>query len=62
RLCGVAGRLNSTAQRIDDYCSGRIDKLEEMEEERLHLLREENTNILNGVYFWKHIVSAACAF
>ncbi len=62
RLCGVAGRLRSCGARVRDYCDGRIHRMEELEEERQYILRKPGTNILNGVYFWKEIVSAAKAF
>ena len=62
RLSGVKGRLQSCASRVEKYCNGTIENLEELEEDRLLILRKENTNILNGVYFWKQIVTSACAF
>ena len=62
RLSGVKGRLQSCANRVENYCDGACAELEELAEERLLILRKENTAILNGVYFWKQIVTSACPF
>lgn len=62
RICAVEGRLRHCAKRVTDYCNGTINEIEELAEKRLYLLRKENTNILNGVYFCKDIVSSAKAF
>ena len=62
RLCGVSGRLRSCAKHVQEYCSGKLPQLEELEQERQYILRKPGTNILNGTYFWKEIVSAAKAF
>ena len=62
RMAGVASRLRTAAQRVRSYCSGETPRLEELEEQRLHLLRKENSSCMNGVYFWKEIVSACKAF
>lgn len=36
RYGGVLSRLETACQRIDDYTSGRIERIEELEEERLY--------------------------
>lgn len=62
RLCGVSGRLRSCGQRVQDYCAGRIPQIEELEEERQYILRTSGTKILNGIYLWREIATAAKAF
>lgn len=59
RLSGVRSRLETTAHRVDRYCRGELDRLEELEQERLLLLRTPDSNQLHGVYFWRDIASAA---
>lgn len=62
RIGAVQARLCSCAQRVKEYCEGEISQIEELEEERLYILRKQNTDILNGVYFWRDIVSASKAY
>ena len=59
RIAGVRSRLMSTSRRVLSYCNGEIPALEELEQERLPLLRREGTSNLHGVYFWRDIVSAS---
>lgn len=59
RLSGVRSRLETAADRVSRYCRGELDRLEELEQERLLLLRTPDSNQLHGVYFWKDIASAA---
>lgn len=59
RLSGVRSRLETAADRVSRYCRGELDRLEELEQERLLLLRTPESNQLHGVYFWKDIASAA---
>lgn len=62
RLGGVAFRLLSAAERLEELISGKVDIIEELEEERVHILRKPGTDILNGSYCWREIVTAAKAF
>ena len=62
RLAGVQARLRAAAQRAEDYCEGRVARLEELEEPRLPLLRQAGSRRMHGVYFWREIVSASKAF
>lgn len=62
RLAGVQARLETTAIRIEEYCTGNTEQIEELEEERLLLLRMPNTNCLHGIYFWREIASASKCF
>lgn len=59
RLAGVSSRLNTAAERVEQYCDHRISSLEELEIQRLPLLRNPGTSQMHGVYFWRDIVSAA---
>lgn len=59
RLAGVRSRLLTTHNRVRSYCKGEIPVLEELEQQRIPLLRKKGTNNLHGVYFWRDIVSAA---
>ena len=62
RLAGVQARLETAARRTEDYCEGRVQRLEELEDRRQPLLRKEGTRWMHGVYFWREIVSASKAF
>ena len=59
RLAGVQSRLRTAAERVNAYSRGEIRKLEELEQQKLMLLRKPGTNQLHGVYFWREIASAA---
>ena len=59
RLAGVSSRLNAAAVRVEQYCQGNISSIEELEEQRLPVLRSSDTSQMHGVYFWRDIVSAA---
>lgn len=59
RLAGVSSRLNSAAVRAEQYCHGDISSIEELEEQRLPILRKSQSSQMHGVYFWRDIVSAA---
>ncbi len=59
KLGGMIARIESAELRLTQYLSKEISIIEEYEEERLYLLREENTNILNGMYFWRTLVSSS---
>lgn len=62
RLSGAAGRLSSAAERIGAYLEGEIDRLEELEEERLLLDDGENPGyrtLPHWECFWKKIVTAS---
>ena len=61
RFGGVYVRLMSSVQRIDAFLKGRIDKLEELEEETViyneDLEQPDHKHCMGG--FWQHMVSAA---
>lgn len=59
RLAGVSSRLNTAAMRVEQYCQGTLSCIEELEEQRLPILRSAHTAQMHGVYFWRDIVSAA---
>ncbi len=60
RLGGVEARLKSAQKRLEDYTSGRCKKIEELEEERLPIVRTEGPDGLQigGIYRWALIASA----
>ena len=62
RLAGVQARLEAAAARTEDWCAGSVQRLEELEEGRLLLLRTPGTSRLHGVYFWREIASASKCF
>ena len=59
RLAGVSSRLKTAADRAEQYCLGTLSSIEELEQQRLPILRSPNTSRMHGVYFWRDIVSAA---
>lgn len=62
RLAGVRSRLETAATRVEAWCDGRLEALEELAEPRLPVLRQPGGTRMHGVYFWREIVSAAKAW
>lgn len=60
RLQGVIARLESTKIRIDEFVSGQVDRLEELEEERIIFSRDEKdmSHTQCSCPFWHNIISA----
>ena len=60
RFGGVAVRLESARKRLEDWISGKVERLEELEEERLPYAvdAENREHRLCAVPLWEHIVSA----
>ena len=62
RLGGVKARLDSAAERLEDYLEGRAERIEELEEPRLLLDERENPGhrtLPLSDNSWKNI-STAC--
>ncbi|MEG0693200.1 MAG: beta-N-acetylhexosaminidase, partial [Oscillospiraceae bacterium] len=59
KLGGMIARVESAELRLTQYLSKEISAIEEYDEDRLYLLRQENTNILNGMYFWRTLISSS---
>ncbi|MDO4292550.1 MAG: beta-N-acetylhexosaminidase [Eubacteriales bacterium] len=62
RLGGAKTRLESAAERLQDYANGKIDRIEELEEPRLLLDERENPGYRTlplGDNTWKNMVSAS---
>lgn len=61
RISGVRQRLLSTADRVEDYLTGKVERLEELEEERLVLDERENPPYRTLPLYdnlWKSMVTA----
>ncbi|HHV95601.1 MAG TPA: beta-N-acetylhexosaminidase [Clostridiaceae bacterium] len=60
RLGGVEARLQSTQMRLKEYVSGECKSIEELEQERLPIVRrgESDDYKIGGYYRWNLIVSA----
>lgn len=58
RLGGLLARLESTQLRLNQYIHRQIDSIEELEVERLSILRGKNVSGLEGAYVWANIVTA----
>ncbi|NLW10896.1 MAG: beta-N-acetylhexosaminidase [Clostridiaceae bacterium] len=58
RYGGVIMRLDSTKERIQDYISGKIDKIEELSEERLPYYGEEPSKYAPRWMVYKQISTA----
>lgn len=58
RLGGLLARLETTGMRLEQYIDGKIDTIEELEVERLNILRGKNYSGLEGSYVWANIVTA----
>lgn len=53
RIGGTKERLASVKQRLDDYISGKIDRIEELEQESLPISPSNDGAYINTVYFDK---------
>lgn len=57
RLGGVETRLHTAGRRISAYLNGQLERLEELEEERLPYLTQKGK--VPSCNLWEHIVSAS---
>lgn len=57
RFSGVEARLRTAARRIKEYLDGKIERIEELEEERLPYSAEKG--VRSSCNLWEHIVSGA---
>ncbi len=60
-MSGLKGRLQMAVVRVEDYCSGRIDRIEELEEPRIFTELQftnddENKTVWAGN--WRNIATA----
>lgn len=62
RIAGVRSRLETAARRVEAWCAGELDELEELAAPRLPVLRKPGTDQIHGVYFWREITSACKAW
>ena len=58
RMGGLLARLQTAQLRIEQYLAHEINCIEELEGERLPVLRGKNVSGLEGVYVWANIVTA----
>ena len=59
RISGVAARLASAKKRIGSWLDGRVERIEELEEERLfYLPGEAGERLVPSCNLWENIVSA----
>lgn len=59
RISGVAARLCSAKKRIEAWMDGNVEKIEELEEERLpYQTDEDGERVIPSCNLWENIVSA----